>query len=225
MLSSIEAVAVSAASPSVSVLNRQILWSGGVISINVPPSAKEGEYPSAIGPKKFVKFAQGVKGGVVNFFVHDEDPARFCGKQIIAGIEIWQKTLVDGRKFLYVDLDLAQYAMCIPNRIAVMSVLEKDLVFQDGMVAFETPSPLQGVIVVARADGKILTKGRSAVKAAVAQAVGSTGDKQLDRYLADGWVIKSQNDKVVHLTKEKGGETKRLAHLRPQQQPKTRRAH
>ena len=151
-------IAAPTASSSVAVLERKMLWEGGVISIAVPETAEEGEYPSDAGPNKFVRFAQNVKGGVINFFVHDEEPTRLRGTRITAEVEIWEKTLADGRKFLYIDLDPASQVMPVMHRLAVMSMKKKDVLVQEGFVTCETPMPLVGVIVLAPAASKILIK-------------------------------------------------------------------
>src|SRR3989344_3129266 len=127
--------AAPAASSPVAVLDRKMLWKGGIIGMTVPSTAEEGEYPSDAGPQKFVRFAQNVKGGVVNFFVHDDEPTMFLGKKIIAEVEIWEKTLADGRKFLYVDLDLTSIdVIFVTHRLAVMSMKKKDVLVQKGFV-------------------------------------------------------------------------------------------
>ena len=213
MLPSIDVASKATSLPfvPVEVLDRKLLWEGGIISIAVPETAKEGSYPSDAGPQKFVKFAHNVKGGVVNFFVHDEEPTRLLGKKITAEVEIWEKTLADGRKFLYVDLDPTSDTMPIMNRISVMSVKKKDVAMQEGFAAFETPAPLIGVIVVAPVESKIIIKAKASARkpvqayttktakppTMVVEAIKnpepppvSTGSPELDRLVAtQGWKI------------------------------------
>ena len=225
MLSSIEAV--KAASPSapvatIATINRRMLWNGGIISIVVPPTAKEGEYPSPAGPQKFIKFPITVTGGVVNVFVHDEEPTRLLGQRISAAAEIWQKTLADGRKFLHVDLDPVPGP--ITHRVSVMSARKEDLIFQDGFAAFDTPMPLRGMVVAAPVDSKIRIKPRPTPGAEASRPTvetkrppkpRTTGDRQLDRYLADGWKIDREDEKTVHLSKMRGDREVKLVHHRP----------
>ena len=203
--------AAPAASSPVAVLDRKMLWKGGIIGMTVPSTAEEGEYPSEAGPQKFVRFAQNVKGGVVNFFVHDAEPTRFCGTRIVAEVEIWEKVLADGRKFLYVDLDPTSHAMPVMHRIAVMSVKKKDVLVQKGFVTCETSAPLVGVIVIAPIESKIIIKVKAPVRkpvqahstktakprTTVVEAVKhsepppvSTGSPELDRLVnIKGWKV------------------------------------
>ena len=180
--------------------------------MTVPSTAEEGEYPSDAGPQKFVRFAQNVKGGVVNFFVHDDEPTRFLGKKIIAEVEIWEKTLADGRKFLYVDLDLTSIdVIFVTHRLAVMSMKKKDVLVQKGFVTCETSAPLVGVIVIAPIESKIIIKVKAPVRkpvqahstktakprTTVVEAVKhsepppvSTGSPELDRLVnIKGWKV------------------------------------
>lgn len=212
--------AAPAASSPVAVLERKMLWNGGIITIAVPATAEEGEYPSDAGPNKFVRFAQNVKGGVVNFFVHDTEPTRLCGTRITAEVEVWQKTLADGREFLYVDLDPTSNAMPVMHRLAVMSCKASDI-DGSGLTVFKTPEPLQGVVVVAPAESKIWIKAQlTAIEVKKTEPRITTGDSQLDRYLRDGWEIDCEDEKVIRLHKMKGDKRMELIHHRPQPRKK-----
>src|SRR3989344_2151247 len=84
----------------VAVLKRELLWEGGIIEIKIPAICREGAFEE----RKFIQFAKFVKGGVVNFFVHDDNPTQHCGKTITASVQVFRKEHADGRSFLYVDL-------------------------------------------------------------------------------------------------------------------------
>src|SRR3990167_7062365 len=84
----------------VAVLKRELLWSGGIIEIKIPAVCREGAFEDI----KFIQLARFVKGGVVNFFVHNQKPTLYCGKTITASVEVLCKKYADGRAFLYVDL-------------------------------------------------------------------------------------------------------------------------
>ncbi|MDO8566615.1 MAG: hypothetical protein Q7R58_00490 [bacterium] len=152
--------AAKAASTASSIPVRQLLEKVvGTISVTVPTRAHGGKFPSSDGGGRYLQFAQNVRGGVVNYFVHDDEPLKFYGKKIIADVEIWQKTLADGRAFLYVDLRPQQSTDTPPtHRLVVMSVKKEDLQLQDDFVAFETPAPLVGTIVVVPIDSKVIIK-------------------------------------------------------------------
>ncbi len=216
------ASAALAASSPFTVLERKMLWVGGVIEITVPETANEGSYPSDAGPQRFVRFAQSVKGGVVNFFVHDAEPTRLLGKKIIADVKIWEKRLADGRKFLYVDFHPTANTSSAVHRMSVMNAQKKDIVMEEGFAAFETPAPFVGVVVVAPVGSKILIKaplafaGTQKPKFLTIPSPVSTGDRKLDQLIKDGWKINHENDKCVYLWKMKGGKEKHLVHYKPQ---------
>ena len=146
------------------VANRECLWRGGSISIMVPASARPGRFPApgsrGLSPwcAQYAQFTQNVKGGVVNLFVHDENPTLFLGKKIVADAEVWQKELKDGRKYLYVDLRPVAAGTKPTHRLVVMSVKKEELQLQDDFITFQTPEPLVGTIVVAPVGSKVLIK-------------------------------------------------------------------
>lgn len=217
-----------AASSSASQIIRTLLWDGATVSMKIPTDAKEGSYPADEDnpPNRFVQFVQNVKGGVVNFFYHGDNPELACGTRVIANVEIWRKALPDGRQFLYVDLDPpVKPDAAITHRIAVMSCKASDI---DGssLTVFETPEPLQGVVVVAPVESKIWTKGQlTAVEVKKPEPRITTGDSQLDRYLRDGWQVDKETITEVHLSKPNGGELKQIVHKKPRSGKTKRLAH
>ena len=138
------------------VLQREVLWSGGTISIRVPLDAREGKAPLPEGALKYVQFAHCVRGGVVNFFVHGKNPVEFRGKRISARVTILKKTLPGNREYVYVDLLPIQDTARPTHRLAVMSGGQK-VMEQEGQLLFMTPQPMRGVIALALAGNKILT--------------------------------------------------------------------
>jgi hypothetical protein len=90
------------------VVSRKILHDGvvlgTVIEINVPLKAKQLRFPGQneeIGGT-YLHFNYPVKGGIVNF--HIKTDQEFQGQTVRAYLQIVQKTMDDGREFLYVDL-------------------------------------------------------------------------------------------------------------------------
>lgn len=123
----------------VAVFKRELLWKGGIIEKKIPAVCREGAFENI----KFIQFAWFVKGGVVNFFVHDDDPTRHCRKTITASVEVFRKEHADGRSFLYVDL------RPIIKPATHRLVVEPRHVFDiRDAVVFQTPTPLQGTIVI-----------------------------------------------------------------------------
>lgn len=212
------AQATSSATP-VTVLKRELLWGGGAIAIKIPTDAEEGQYPSDVGPpNRFLRFPQNVKGGVVNIFCHldpNEEPESVRGKKFILDVGIWRKTLSDGRQYLYVDLDtpISKDSTLVTDRLAVMSCKASDIVQQEGLTVFETPAPLDGVIVVTPAESKIWVKAQLTVVEKTKKS--TTGDSQLDHYLADGWKVASEDEREVRLLKDKNGKLCRIVHKKP----------
>ena len=148
---------------SVPVTERECLWKGGTVLITVPVSARAWEFPSSEGGGRYVQFTKDMKGGVVNLFVHAERPGQFRGKKIVANVEIWKKTLVDGREYLYVDLRPVADAKPT-HRLVVIAVEKKGLKIDDLSIAFGTPAPLVGTIVFAPIGSKVLIKSPPAVE-------------------------------------------------------------
>ena len=125
----------------VAVLKRELLWEGGIIEIKIPAICREGAFEE----RKFIQFAKFVKGGVVNFFVHDDNPTQHCGKTITASVQVFRKEHADGRSFLYVDLQP------ITKPATHRLVVEPRLVFDlrnDVLYNMMTSEPLQGTIII-----------------------------------------------------------------------------
>ncbi len=142
---------------STPTMKREVLLEVGTISIRVPVDAREGEAPLPEGAMKYVQFAQCVRGGMVNFFVHGANPARFREKRIIAKTTILKKTLPNGQEYLHVDLlPIDDQASRPTHRLAVMSG-GREIAEREGQILFLTPKPLGGVIVLAPVGSKILT--------------------------------------------------------------------
>lgn len=123
----------------VAVFKRELLWKGGIIEIKVPVVCREGAFEDI----RFVQFIRQVKGGVVNFFVHNDNPTRHCGKTITASVQVFRKDHADGRSFIYVDL--------LPTTAPATHrlVVEPRHVFDiKDAVVFQTPTPLQGTVVI-----------------------------------------------------------------------------
>jgi hypothetical protein len=132
-----------------------LLAEGGIVSMKVPRDAREGMFPSPTsdGDWRYLQFAQGVKGGVVFIYIHCTEPGHLRGIRVTGQVEIIEKTLGDGRRFLHVNI--LSVNLCKPptHRLAVMS--ESDVILEEGFVSFKTPAPLEGMIVLAPLGRKI----------------------------------------------------------------------
>ena len=138
----------------VPVRKRELLWSDGVIEMKVPADARYGEFKN----KKegdvlpFLKFARSIKGGMINFFVHDN--LKCHEQKIRAEVQVWRKEHEDGRTFLYVDLLPTKAA--VTHRLVVVSTMPgMQSVWPKGSMLFETPTPLYGAIVLLAPDQKM----------------------------------------------------------------------
>ncbi len=185
---------------SVEVIKRESLWRGGIVEIKIPLVCREG----MTNDLHFIQFARTVKGGLINFFVRDENPIQHCGRTITAEAEILRKEYADGRSFVYVDLrpapDKAATLRLIVEQKLNLSVPRNEVLF-----AAQTTLPLEGIVVI------------STRKAAPKQRISTTGDSQLDRLLADGWVVTAESASEVYLRKGERGSLgeRKLIHHRP----------
>ena len=202
------------------VVKRQLLTAGGIIvGIKIPKSAVPGVFTGEETEVRYVNFPRFVRGGVIHFYLRlrDENPQQYLNKRIVAEAEVWMKELVDGRSFLYVDL-YPQAEETRPTRQIVVTADRLPANCRDrGFDIFEVLAPLRGAIIVAPAGEKIdLMEPRWAPPPKQAKGVTtpSTGDHQLARLLADGWVIGHEDVTTVVLHKGEGGEWRTLVHHR-----------
>jgi hypothetical protein len=188
-------VAQDATSPSTAerkpraVLARELLWDKGTISIVVPTTARDGEFPLEDKTLLFLQFTRNIKNGVVNLFVHGDDLDALRGKEIVAHVNLFRKCMDDGKSYLYVDL--------IPTSGPATHFMRIEGGQCKYKGAFLAQSPLEGFVHFELIN------------------LASTGDSKLDQYIADGWSIKSEDTNVVYLTKEKDGKTKEMTHYKP----------
>ena len=126
----------------VAVLKRELLWSGGIIEIKIPPVCRGGAFEDI----KFIQLARFVKGGVVNFFVHSQKPTLYCGKTFTASVEVFCKKHADGRSFLYVDLKPTTAQAT--HRLTVMDAIPGVTSWAPFATVLLTPAPLQGAVVI-----------------------------------------------------------------------------
>lgn len=143
-------------SPASSVADRRLLWEGGTVAIKIPTNATIGTYSSPAGAKHFLQFMQYVRGGVVNIHYHGSMLASFRGKKVLAHLQVWLKTLDDGREFLYLDLHPVSDQSAPPTkRLAVMVFKAEEIVGDENFRIFETPAPLTGTIIIAPVESQI----------------------------------------------------------------------
>lgn len=176
---------------------RDIIWNGGVAKVLVARDAAAG----AFAEFKYFRFNRGFKGGMVSFFVHSENP-EIIGREITVSVQLMQRTLQDGRKYLYVDLKPTRDVATL--RIMVADSQQKRRIkIPEGSLVFDMPAPLAGAVMFLPIDAKI------------EEAETATVDPQLERLLNEGWEPESQDARTVTLIKMKGGQKKQMIHHRP----------
>jgi hypothetical protein len=209
------------------VLGRTLVWSGGIIEIEIPLELRAGSITTDEGEITYLQFPRFVRDkrtsdamGVVNFFVHTTGGAfaNCAGEKIVAKMQIWRKNL-GNQSFLYVDLhSVPEGTVPTHQFVGVMEQrgMERDSIpfATEDCLFFETPAPLFGVIVVAPLDARKREKPGQA---------STTGYAALDRKIhEDGWFISSQDDKVVNLYKiDASGNRRTDTFYKPQ--PKTKK--
>lgn len=231
-MSSFGAASAASAYVPVPVIARETLHAGSIVKMKVPIGASDGTYPNGDEEIPFLQFCHTIRGGRVNFFVHTNDSA-VRGKTITASASVLKKTLEDGREYLYVDLAPVSDETPITHRLAVMNNIDGSWDSDDHLI-FETPEPLDGLIIFAPPGAKVVPGNNIQHDRFADEAVHelfvigdpedpekpSTGDSQLDRLLAAGWEIDSQDSVKVDLFKMKGDQRKTMVHHRPKSRRK-----
>lgn len=217
-MSSFDAASAVSAYVPVPVIARETLHAGPIVTVKIPLGATEGAYP--VGDEKipFLQFSHTIPNGRVNLFVHTADSG-LKGKRITAAASVLIKTLKDGREYLYIDLTPVDDKTPVTHRLAIAKNTRGSWDTLDHVV-FETPMPLCGVIIFAPPGTKVVPTGnvvpiRAPVPEVEALRTLSTGDSQLDRLLAAGWEIESENSATVNLFRMKGDQRKTMVHHRP----------
>ncbi|HEY0010477.1 MAG TPA: hypothetical protein VGB97_01015 [Candidatus Paceibacterota bacterium] len=197
----------------VPVIARETLHTGPVVKVKVPVGANDGAYPDGDEMVPFMAFHHNVPGGFVKFFVHSGDAA-LRGKTITASASVHRKQLQDDRLYLYVDLHPVDADTPVTHRLAV---LPKGPGSWDALdhTKFETPAPINGLVIFAPPEAKLVPEGMVVQLPKPAPARKSTGDSQLDRLLEAGWEIGSENTTQVLLFHMKGDVRKTMTHYRP----------
>lgn len=219
-MSSFGAAHAASAYVPIPVVARETLHMGSIVKMKVPIGATDGTYPNGDEMIPFLQFCHNIRGGRVNFFVHTSDSA-LLGKTITASASVLKKTLEDGREFLYVDLVPVSDDTPITHRLAVMSNIDGSWNSEDHLI-FQTPQPLDGIIIFAPPGAKVVPAGTvvQMPAPASAKAPSITGDSQLDRLLSNGWAIDSQDSLQVNLFRMKGDVRKTMVHYRPKNKRK-----
>ncbi len=214
-MSSLDAVPTASAHIHVPGIVRETLHTGPIVRMKVPAGANGGSYVKDDEEIPFLQFCQNIRGGVVNFFVHTSD-CRLLGKVVTATASVLQKTLQDGRQYLYVDLVPIADDTPVTHRLAVMNDIDGSWNNEDHLV-FPTPEPLAGIIIFAPPGAKVVPAGTIAQKPVPiqAKAPSASDDTQLDRLLADGWEVDSEDSSRVRLFKMKRGTRRTMIHHRP----------
>ncbi len=232
MMSAIANEATAARQPA-TVLARDLLKEGFAIEVDVPLEARRGQAEDEGRTIHFLQFGHkvGKEGGgfgYLNFFVHGESPEaleKYYGSTIVADAKLMKKSFQDGRAFMNVDL--------VPNDIAPTyrifvlfnnSAKSKEAIpySEVDWERFDTPIPLIGaVILVPLSATSLQTSTTTAPVAEKSETLPQkpTTDPQLNRLLAAGWKISSEDANEVKLAK---GE-KTMIHFKPRLKVKKKR--
>jgi len=190
------------------VRGRVEICGGYTISIKVPTGAKKQSYSEAGKLVPYLQFAHSAKGGLVNYFLHGDEEAldAAIGKPLTVIATIYEKTLVNGRIYTYVDLELAPEDMVVSRRL-VISNMSPDVAapgesfrvaHANSYISFIPPDAKVNVVGTAK--------------------VGPTqsSDAQLSRLVLDGWVIAGEDNTTVTLTRPGSrGITRTMTHHKP----------
>jgi hypothetical protein len=184
------------------VTNRELIWDGGIVEIHIPTRNKTGTFKGSV-EITYLQFPTNVSGGVINMHVHGERPSQWAGRKITARVELWEKQLNNETGYFYIDLHPQKSPATHQMRIESADADGKlpDWVNSEELVFEPSFPPLKVAVVFTP----------------LPPAPQSTGDQQLDRYLADGWLEdRSRSDETtVYLFKMKGEIRRELKHHRP----------
>lgn len=195
---------------------REEIFAGPIIRIRVSTRAVARVYEHGNGdPLPYLQFPHTVKGGCVNFFVHTDDDS-VIGAMITAKAIVMKKVMSSGREYLYIDLEPVPADTEITHRLGIMPVGPGSWDAL-GWPVYRTLQDIEALLIFGPPDAKFVPNGEqrptATPKAPKPRLV--TGDSQLDRLLADGWEIESEDTSTVSLARKKKGELKTMTHHRP----------
>lgn len=184
------------------VRSRTMLHEGPIVKILVPVNAEARTYEQDDQFIPYLQFRLGVRGGLMNCFVHTDDES-YCGRNVTGRVSLWEKVFSDGRRFLYVDIvPIEGHAT---HRLAFLPD-HPGLHNRDGWDVFKTAPPINALVIFAPLDAKMVPENRPAVE----------DDRQLMRLLEQGWQMKSEDERTVTLFRRlPGADEKTMVHHRP----------
>lgn len=138
-------------------IRREVVWNkGAVVRVKVPTGAKRASYVGDDMRINYFLFDQSVKNGGVRCHVHlkGEETPELRGTEVSAKVELWKKTLSNGREYLYLDFHLVPDSAVVTHRFGVVP-RASDVTLAEGWEIFETPQPLQGAVIFTPPDAKL----------------------------------------------------------------------
>jgi hypothetical protein len=200
------------------VISREELFSGPIIRIRVSADAFVRTYEdTAADHVPYLQVPRVVPGGCINLFVRTDDDS-VIGEMITAKATVMKKTMVSGREYLYIDLDLVPDGTKVTHRLGIMDTGPGSWDDNDWAV-FETPQSINALIIFGPPDAKFVRKEEqrsvTPAEACVPRPQSVTDDTQLNRLISDGWTISAEDAATVTLTRPKNGEPKTMTHHRP----------
>ncbi len=134
----------STVTPKREVTDRVLLASGFIVSVKVPTKRNAMTVPTT--GEAYEQFGSPVKGGYLNFHLYDGKNCQRRGERIWVSAEVYEKTMEDGKKFIYVDLRPTD----APHLTYEMKVYQDESLMPEVMpedaTVFACPGEVKGVI-------------------------------------------------------------------------------
>jgi hypothetical protein len=108
--------------PARKVIDRKRLWEGGTVSLSVPVKRFVTHHQLEVGGEKldYIQFGLPVRGGVINVYVHAENAIDYAGKKVVGMLEVWEKEMEGGARFLYLNLRPDPGVVNPTNRLTIV---------------------------------------------------------------------------------------------------------
>jgi hypothetical protein len=126
------------------VIERKLLAEGIIISIPRPTTSRRAKTPDGV---EYEQIGQPVVGGFVNFHLYEGDKCQKRGKRIWVEVKVFEKTMDDGRKFIYFDFfpTDAVHLTHVRKVHAQRDTIPNDLPVE--ALRFDTFEPIRGTVM------------------------------------------------------------------------------
>jgi len=142
------------------VPKHELLWEGERFSLVVPYESQGARvlWSESLGYEylrlPYCPVSGGSKGGCVNRFLHPVKGQRvqtYLGRRVTVRVQIWRRTLPDGRQFLYINYLPIEDAQPTRELVVLPTAELPEHLRRDPkseILTFPTPEPLRGLIVI-----------------------------------------------------------------------------